>query len=79
MTNGANTITSNAASGTTITIGGIIGSAGDLIVDSVEAPRLLLGRCDGRGGVVPLSENQRDRYESLLKIGEEAGPGGSSK
>ena len=51
---------------TTVVSGGYIGAPGDVIVDDWQRPSVLLGRCDGKGGVVPLTAEERTRYEQIL-------------
>ena len=51
---------------TTMVSGGYIGAPGDVIVDDWQRPSVLLGRCDGKGGVVPLTAEERTRYEQIL-------------
>ncbi|MBC1935851.1 hypothetical protein HCA69_05690 [Listeria grandensis] len=44
--------------GTSFIAGGIVGQAGDVIVDNVHAPKQILGIADGLGGVSDMASNQ---------------------
>jgi hypothetical protein len=47
--------------------GGIVGEAGDLIVDSISSPSLILGKADGLGGVLPLNIEDRKKTDRIQR------------
>ena len=53
--------------GITVIAGGIIGEAGDLIVDSISSPTLILGKADGLGGVLPLNADDRKKTDLIQR------------
>lgn len=53
--------------GVTVIAGGIIGEAGDMIVDSISSPSVILGKADGLGGVMPLTAEDRKKTDLLQR------------
>jgi 4-hydroxy-2-oxovalerate aldolase len=53
--------------GVTVIAGGIVGEAGDLIVDSISSPSLILGKADGLGGVLPLNIEDRKKTDRIQR------------
>lgn len=47
--------------------GGMIGNAGDVVVDSIVKPRFILGEADGKGGVRPLEDVDSARSRAVLQ------------
>ncbi|MBU0679626.1 MAG: hypothetical protein KJ626_16105 [Verrucomicrobia bacterium] len=52
-------------SGLGVVAGGVVGEGGDYIVNSVMTPTTIIGKADGRGGVLPLSAAD-DEAKSLI-------------
>jgi 4-hydroxy-2-oxovalerate aldolase len=49
------------APGVRVLAGGAMGNAGDVVVDHLNAPRFILGEADGRGGIRPVSPEEKGR------------------
>jgi 4-hydroxy-2-oxovalerate aldolase len=64
MRNHAGSLTVN---GETIVSGGKIGQKGDIIVDSINTPSLILGKANGIGGSNPLEPSDEPRRKKILQ------------
>ena len=49
-----------------IVAGGVIGGKGDIVVDSISSPSLILGKADGLGGINPLDSDDDDARRATL-------------
>jgi len=52
--------------GLTLVAGGIVGEAGDIVVDDCQRPRFLLGESDGRGGLRPLKGERELKIQQWI-------------
>lgn len=50
-----------------VVAGGIVGEAGDIVVDSISTPTTILGKADGRGGLLPLRPEDEQRRRTVLE------------
>jgi 4-hydroxy-2-oxovalerate aldolase len=49
------------APGVRVLAGGVVGEAGDVVVDHLNSPRFILGEADGRGGIRAVSPAEKGR------------------
>lgn len=56
-----------AVAGQMVVAGGAVGKKGEIVVDSVTAPTLILGKADGYGGIDSLDDSDEVRREQVLE------------
>jgi len=54
-------------SGTYVVAGGIIGAKGDFIVNSISTPTTIIGKADGAGGVLNLTEDDSKAKKNVIE------------
>jgi 4-hydroxy-2-oxovalerate aldolase len=53
--------------GVRVVAGGMVGDPGDIVVNSISQPSIILGKADGKGGVLPLSDEDWERRRQILE------------
>jgi hypothetical protein len=53
--------------GVGVVAGGVVGTRGDLVVNSISAPTSVLGKADGTGGIEPLGEADEEARRKVIE------------